>query len=142
MPIQSLESNSHIELPLPPAKNKPMEMEIYARFMRHLRNVPNSKKEIKILAAIQFTADMTDNSDAHVAKVLVDQGLRAPRLAFPAQFLKHADQIIARSLSGIFSLSNSYKELKAYWRKHGEGRFAYLQQDFGFAETPLVRESV
>src|SRR5690606_29181979 len=52
-----------------------IETEIFARFMRHMRNVPNSRTEIKVLSSIQFTADMMDMSDALVAKILVDMGL-------------------------------------------------------------------
>ena len=51
-----------IALPLPPSStaSNAEEMDVYARFMRHLRHVPNNRMEIKILSAIQFTADMLD----------------------------------------------------------------------------------
>ena len=93
----SLKSNDNVSLknvvlPLPPEKDRgAAEMEIYARFMRHLRMVPNSQIEIKVLSAIQFTADMLDIRDALVSKTLVDCGLRAPRKAFPAEYLEHVD---------------------------------------------------
>ena len=75
--------------PPPPAAIREIDdLIIYERFMRHLRNIPTSRTEIKVLSAIQFTADMLGHSDAHVANTLVDFGLRAPRMAFPADFLK------------------------------------------------------
>ncbi|MBI2234264.1 MAG: hypothetical protein HYU57_04610 [Micavibrio aeruginosavorus] len=92
-----------VVLPLPPAladlgagQDTRFEMEIYARFMRHLRDVPNSRMEIKILSAIQFTADMLETPDALVAKTLVDLGLKAPRKAFPMSFLDFCDKALLR----------------------------------------------
>lgn len=92
-----------VVLPLPPAladlgagQDTRFEMEIYARFMRHLREVPNSRMEIKILSAIQFTADMLETPDALVAKTLVDLGLKAPRKAFPMSFLDFCDKALLR----------------------------------------------
>lgn len=126
-----------IVLPLPPGPHMAainghdgrFEMEIYARFMRHLRNVPNSRVEIKILAAIQFTADMLDVSEALVAKTLVDLGLRAPRKAFPGTFLDFCDNMMLRA--GKFSDEHSgppqaVTVLKGHWDSIGENRFGPL----------------
>lgn len=112
-------------LPLPPqqAADKQFEMEIYARFMSHLRHVPNSRTEIKILSSIQFTADMTDCGDALVAKTLVDLGLRAPRKAFPVAFLDFADKSIARRAWDVGSAPASVVMLKDHWDHIGEDRF-------------------
>ena len=112
-------------LPLPPeSKEARSEMEIYARFMRHLRMVPNEKTEIKILSSIQFTADILDISDELVAKNLVDMGLRAPRSAFPAEYLAFIDKTLLRSGWQICGLIASSAALKAHWDKIGEDRFA------------------
>ncbi len=112
-------------------------MDIYSRFMRHLRHVPNSRMEIKVLSAIQFTADLTGHSDAHVAKMLIDLGLRAPRLAFPADFLKYADHALMRTGWEIGGPSPGLNELKGHWDKIGEDRFAAFRGDYS-----LVRERV
>ena len=118
-------TNSTICYPLPP-ENLPhtrFEMEVYARFMGHLRQVPNSREEIKILSAIQFTADTMDTSDALIAKVLLDMGLRAPRRAFPATFLEFVDHTISRSSWELGSPPKSVIELSNHWDVIGEDRF-------------------
>lgn len=118
-------------LPLPPEDVKMKEeMEIYARFFRHLRHVPHSRMDIKILSSIQFTADFLDHSDAHVAKVLVDLGLRAPRMAFPADFLRFADDSLMRSGWEFGAPGASLMALKEFWDRNGEDKFASFQRDF------------
>ena len=105
-----------IILPLPSMSvTDRAEIALYARFMRHLRHVPNSRMEIKVLSAIQFTADMLGHCDAYVAKVLVDLGLRAPRVAFPAEFLKFVDAALMRSAWDVGGPSKSIIELREYW---------------------------
>lgn len=130
--------NERIALPLPPhtpADGQQEDMAIYARFMRHLRHVPNSRMEIKILSAIQFTADMLDLSDAHTAKILVDMGLRAPRMAFPADFLGYADQALMRSGTEIGAPSEGVIGLKEFWDNIGEDKFAAFKTSFGYKEN-------
>ena len=118
-------------LPLPPQNpSLTEEMEIYARFFRHLRHVPHSRTDIKILSSIQFTADFLDHSDAHVAKVLVDLGLRAPRMAFPADFLRFVDDSLMRSGWEIGGPTPSIIALKTFWDKNGEDRFAAFKRDY------------
>lgn len=124
-------AQSEIVLPLPPPlASGRTEMAIYAKFMQHLRHVPNSRMEIKILSAIQFTADMLDHSDAHVAKVLVDLGLRAPRLAFPADFLKFVDFALMRSGWEVGGPTASLTALREYWSVIGEHKFAAFRGDY------------
>lgn len=131
--------SSDTRLPVPPRPlfhfkdHKKEEMDVYSRFMRHLRDVPNSRMEIKILSAIQFTADMTGRSDAHVSKSLVEMGLRAPRMAFPADFLKYADQSLMRAGWQVGGPTAALLELKAYWDKIGEDKFAGLRGSHSFA---------
>ena len=117
------------ELPLPPDKHKAAEMEIYARFMRHLRCVPNSRMEIKILSAIQFTADMLDLGDELIAKTLVDLGLRAPRAAFPATYLEHVDQSLLRTGWDVGGPARSSLLLKKHWDAIGEDCFAAYRRE-------------
>lgn len=130
--------DNKVVLPLPPEDQAPTDMDIYARFMRHLRNVPNSRMEIKILSAIQFTADMLDIGDALVAKTLVDCGLRAPRQSFPAEYLEFIDKSLLRSGWEVGGPSASAAELKAHWDKIGEDKFAPFRRSIGIPETVLV----
>lgn len=121
-----------IILPLPPStadtgsgQDVRFEMEIYARFMRHLRQVPNSRMEIKILSSVQFTADMLDISEPLVAKTLVDMGLRAPRKAFSMEFLDFCDRCLLRG-SDDSSVPLAVVMLKQHWDGIGEERFGPL----------------
>ena len=116
-----------ITLPLPPKGEGDVrfEMDVYARFMRHLRNVPNSRMEIKILSAIQFTADMMDAGDALISKTLVDMGLRAPRAAFPLTFLDFVDKSKMRNSWDFGAPVPSVLNLSSHWDKIGEARFVH-----------------
>lgn len=129
-------------LPLPPQdKDAKSEMEIYARFMRHLRIVPNSRLEIKILSAIQFTADLLDIGDALVAKTLVDLGLRAPRKAFPASYLEFVDKSLLRTGWEVGGPTPSAAELKLHWDKIGEDKFAAFRGDMPTASQTMFVET-
>jgi len=131
-----------IFLPLPPEQIKlKTEMEIYARFMRHLRMVPNSSAEIKLLSAIQFTSDLLNQSDAYITKILVDLGLRAPRKAFPAEYLEFVDKSTVRSNHEVGGPSNAMMELCAHWHKIGEDKFAAIRYTQPVAEQPFFIET-
>ncbi len=93
----------------------PEQWEIYSKFIGHMRHVPVSRAEIKILSAIQFCADMIDCSDAHIAKELVDMGLRAPRIAFPMEFLNFVDNSLTRHDWDISSPSAALLDLRDMW---------------------------
>ncbi len=135
----SIEQDNRVALPLPPKSTyeTAAEMDVYARFMRHLRHVPNSRVEIKILSAIQFTADMMDYSDAVVARILADLGLRAPRMAFPAGFLRFADQSFLRPRYDAQGPSAALQELRTHWNQIGEPKFAHIGGEYS-----LVGEAV
>ncbi len=134
-------NTENITIPMPPQErgvDRLEEMEIYARFMRHLRHVPSSRAEIKILSAIQFTADMLNDSDARVGKVLVDLGLRAPRMAFPAAFLDYADAALMRSPWDVGGPSKGLEALRDHWNETGEDKFAAFRKDFALMETAYL----
>lgn len=119
------------------------EMEIYTRFMRHLRNVANSRMEIKILTSIQFVADMMDLPDSQVAKTLVDLGLRAPRIALPSDYLDHADACLMRDDWEIGAANSALKSLQNHWGRIGEDRFAAFRRFYPtLAENIFSRETV
>lgn len=116
-------------LPVPEIAAAPrIEMEIYARFMRHLRNVVHKSSEIKILASIQFVADMLNLPDVQVTKTLVDMGLRAPRMALPSEYLDYADESLMSGAWDAGAANASLKDLQCYWRDIGEDRFAAFRK--------------
>lgn len=133
--------------PVPPVGSiitavKSEDMEIYSRFMRHIRHVPSSRTEIKILSAIQFTADMLGYSDAHISKTLVDLGLRARRMAFPASFLEYADNALMRSGWEVGGPSGSLQELQDHWGKIGEDKFAGFKRNYSFFDGERALHSL
>lgn len=131
--------SNQIELPLPPNKDQHAEMEAYARFMQHLRNVPNRRMEIKVLSAIQFTADMMDYTDAQIAKMMVDCGLRAGRAAFPADYLDFADASLMRSGWDVGAPSAGLLALKEHWNAIGEDKFAAFRREYSLlSETNVM----
>lgn len=127
-------SNTNTELPLAPQIDDAAEMEVYARFMGHLRHVPNNRVEIKVLSAIQFTADLMGYSDAQIAKILVDLGLRASRAAFPADFLSFADASLMRSGWDVGGPSAAMHDLKGHWDRIGEDRFAAFRGGYSLLD--------
>lgn len=135
-------TKKNIQLPSPPtAQNHDIEhdieSEIYARFMRHFHMVPSSSKDIKVLSAIGFTADMMDLSDSFVAKTLVTLGLCAPRKAFPAAYLEYVDQSLMRPGLSIGGPSKESLMIKAHWDRIGEDRLAAFSRDIPHAEEPI-----
>lgn len=127
--------------PLPPVSpDAKLEMDVYARFMRHMRHVANSRDEIKVLSAIQFVADMLDLEDAAVARIMVDHGLRAPRIAFPAAYLEFADNALMRDDWEVGAASDSLKDLQSHWGRIGEDRFAAFKRYYpAISEDLLTR---
>jgi len=105
------------------------DQDIYVRFMRHLRAVPNSQPVVKVLSAIQFTADFLGYNDAQVAKTLVDMGLRAPRRALPAEFLEYVDQALMRLDWQVGGAPQSVQHLADYWHVLGEDPFIRARRE-------------
>ena len=130
-------------LPIPETNATKDDMEIYARFMRHLRIVANSRMEIKVLASIQFVADMLDLNDSQVTKTLVDMGLRAPRMALPSDYLDHADTCLMRDDWEVGAANSALKSLQDHWAKIGEDRFAAFRRFYPtLAENIFIKEKV
>lgn len=128
----------NVFLPLPPLQDgQNVELETYARFMRHYRLVPNSNINIKILSAIQFTSDMLDLNDALVSKMLADMGLRAPRKAFPEAYLDHVDRSLTRSAWQDGAACASSIDMKRFWDDIGEDKFAAFKKDYPRVEIPV-----
>lgn len=111
--------------------------EIIQLFHQNFAMSAQSRDEIKILSSIHKVADVTGQSDAFIAKILVDHGLRSLRLAFPQDFLDHLDQSYLRSEEGRFScLSGTYRNLIEFWTTHGENPFAFIDRDYARLTLP------
>ena len=117
--------HTDIHLPLPPCvdgnlDSQKFEMAVYARFMRHLRYSERACEAVKVLEAIRFVADLMDHSEAHIAKVLTDLGLRAPRAAYPAAYLDFADNAMACGAWQLGAADADLKALHDFWARNAE----------------------
>lgn len=117
--------NDHmdIHLPLPPCvddnlDNHNFEMAVYAGFMRHLRHAERKSWAVRVLEAIRFVADLMDYSDAHIAKVLTELGMRAPRAAYPQAFLDFADHAMLCNAWQLGAPDSDLKALHNYWNRN------------------------
>ena len=118
-----------ITLPFPPTHAQAdIDMEIYARFMRNFRQIVISRSEIRVLTAIQCTADIMDIQDAQVAAALVDMGLRAPRVSFPESYLECVDNALMRETHEIGSAGLPLRSLQHHWFMLGEDKFAAFRR--------------
>jgi hypothetical protein len=106
-------------LPFLHEKTGATERDIYMAFIQSFRDAPYRRIEVRILTAILRAADVTDNSDAYIARVLVDMGLMAPRLALPGDFLDHVDATLNRQMP-LHSVPASYKALAQHWAEIGD----------------------
>lgn len=100
---------------------------IITQFFQLLRDATHARPDVCILIAIQRTADATDNNDAYVAKVLVDAGLRAPRMAFPGDYIDHIISALTRHPNHMSAASESDKDLYAHWTAIGDDPLAGLE---------------
>ena len=111
-------------LPCLPENTGTTERDIYMAFIRAFREGPQRRMEVRLLTAIHRAADETDNSDAYVSRVLVDMGLMAPRLAYPADFLDHVDATIVRDRP-LRTIPASYVALTQHWAAIGEELYCF-----------------
>lgn len=118
--LPSVDDQGGVQLPLPPGVYSDMyfEMEVYARFMRTLREGSEVRPEARIRTSIELTAECISHGDALVAKLLVDLGLRAPRTAFPPSYLEFVDRVLSRN--GWDMMQGAPKavlELARFWQE-------------------------
>lgn len=118
------------------------EHDIFVAFISALREGPKRRMEVRILTAIHRAADISDNSDAYVSRVLVDMGLLAPRLAFPGDFLDHVDATLVRKHPLGGKANASYYALVEHWVDIGDEVHTYVAHkiDPVFANIPSFLE--
>lgn len=97
--------------------------EIVQMFHHCFYEAIQNRVEIRILASIRKVAIIVGHGDAYIAKILVDNGLRAGRLAFPQDFLDHADKMIliqTRLVAGMLCAPRSLCALMDFWHRNGD----------------------
>ncbi len=77
-------------MPIPPQEGT-IDSDYYQTFVRSMNRVSVKKTTDRIRQAIERTADACDTSPSHIARILVEYGLRAPRHVFPTEFVSFID---------------------------------------------------
>lgn len=105
------------------------EREIVQIFLQRFRDIPFPRDEMRVMQAIEKTANLTGYSDGVIAKILVDSGLRSSRISFPQEFLSHIDLLYLKKGRRNLSrkLKQSYADLKDFWQRSEENKFSFMQ---------------
>lgn len=104
-------------MPVPPHASHP-DHDYYQAFVHVMNRLPHTMAiGAKLRTAIENTAEFMRTSPAHVARLLVDYGLRAPRQAFPASFLDYVDATrTPRHAVTRAVMDSDVVELKDFWQ--------------------------
>ncbi len=103
-------------MPVPPNDNSP-DFVYHQAFVHAMNRIETPTIALKLRQAIEDTADKTKTSPAHIARLLVDYGLRAPRHAFPDSFLDYIDSRPQPKLHILRAAQDmDVTELKNFWQ--------------------------
>ena len=108
-------------MPLPPEDGK-FAHECYMTFMHHMNRAAGPGLDQRILSAISYTAKATDNSTAHISQLLVEMGLRAPKAAFPGDFISHITERLGRDAWMLGAPTANQMDLARIWQKTPEAK--------------------
>lgn len=104
-----------ITMPMPPNVADRTAFDYYQCFIRHMNNTPFPDDTDKVADAICRTANDTDSSPAYVARLLVGQGLRAPKASFPDDFVYYVDGHIKRHNTPMSPINGDIADLVNGW---------------------------
>lgn len=108
-----------ITMPVPPSDSSPDFM-YYQAFMHAMNSIDQTCLATRIFEALERAAQRTETSSAHLARLFVSYGMRAPAQAFPESFRNYAESYI-RTLNDNPSLSMSQHhdiiELHSMWQQ-------------------------
>ncbi len=96
--------------------NENMESRCCYAFHRFLKLIDEPKETKAIHQAIQLTAQETGFSDMYVSKILVEQGLKAPKDAFPESFSTFLEDKTNINGWAAGSLSYAQNKLTKFWQ--------------------------
>ncbi len=86
-------------------------------FLRHFGRVKSDDSSFKIYMSIIATAEETSTSQEGVARYLVEQGLRAPRDAFPTGFVGYLDKRRHKTVWEPDAPTAQQRELAQIWER-------------------------
>jgi len=103
-------------MPVPPVDSSP-DMPYYQAFVHAMNRTKAPSIAEKLRTAIALTAELTQTSPAHIARLLVDYGLRAPRNAFPDSFVDYVESRPApKSFVPVTAVDTDVIALKDFWQ--------------------------
>jgi hypothetical protein len=103
-------------MPVPPGPSSP-DLPYYQAFVHAMNRTKAASIAEKLRHAITLTADLTKTSPAHIARMLVDYGLRAPKAAFPDSFVDYVESRPApKSFVPLTATDTDVIALKDFWR--------------------------
>ena len=89
--------------------------EYYPEFIKNLRDIGRGSKSDKVKAAIKLTAETLHISPEFVARCLVEIGVRAPKSAFPRNFVAFINGRKDKSIWEQDSLTTAQRDLLNSW---------------------------
>jgi hypothetical protein len=102
-------------MPVPPSHSSP-DMPYYQAFVHAMNRTKAPSIAQRLREAIEATANTSKTSPAHIARMLVDYGLRAPRNAFPDSFVDYVESRPApQNLVERAASKGDVIELKNFW---------------------------
>ena len=120
-------SKPHIIFPIYDHVSDEKDREIIQMFLQRYRDINFMRSEVKVFNAIEKTADLSGNSDGVIAKILVDNGLRASRRSLPQDFLDHIDNLTLRMSAETYAISHQpFEELIEFWLEEGGDEYSFI----------------
>ncbi len=103
-------------MPVPPAPSSP-DLAYYQTFVHAMNRTKASSIAEKLRTAIELTAELAQTSPAHIARMLVDHGLRAPKNAFPDSFVDYVESRPApKSFVPLAAADADVAALRNFWQ--------------------------
>lgn len=119
--MYNFEYQGKFQLPHKDMNLSRQDYEIIQIFLNCLQLTSQIRFEGKVLSSIYRTADITNNSDAYIAKILVENGLRASRRAFPDEFLRYIDKALLKEDRVLYvKLDEKISEIVRFWRNNSD----------------------
>jgi hypothetical protein len=114
-------NNTAIALPTFHTAQDRFEYEVIQMFHHCYQEFLQEGEVTKILSSIEKVAYVTGHGDAYISKILVGHGLRAPRIAFPQDYVEHVDQVIGNMNFNITTgLSSGCEGIIEFWETIGD----------------------
>lgn len=104
-------------LPQPPAGSNALDIHFCKTFLHQLQAAPQNHMPARISAAIEKTAALSGHTPEHVAKTLVEHGLRADRSCFPAAFVEGIEKTIHLPSWAAPLTPKARQELLGLWQQ-------------------------